>query len=102
MRHLDGLGMDTRTHNMISLPHGLLSDGHSMWQARFWEHTVRDDEDYARCADYIHYNPVTHGLVTSTRDWPYSTFRQYVERGIYQPDWGEGKEVAVAGSEYDE
>ena len=81
---------------------GLLSEGHSLRQKRFGEHRVRDDEDYARCANYIHYNPAKHGLVSATRDWPYPTFRQYVKRGIYQSDWGGGTDTLIAGSEYDQ
>ena len=49
-----------------------------MWQRRFWEHHIRDEKDYAAHMDYIHFNPVKHGLVKSPKDWPYSTFYQYV------------------------
>jgi len=45
-----------------------------VWQRRFWEHALRDDNDYARHFDYVHYNPVKHGYVERVRDWPYSTF----------------------------
>jgi putative transposase len=60
----------------------------TIWQRRFWEHRIRNDADFERHVDYIHYNPVRHGYVASASDWPYSTFQQYVERGIYAPDWG--------------
>ena len=59
-----------------------------IWQRRFWEHEIRDEADFARHVDYIHFNPVKHGLVTRVRDWPYSTFHRYVERGVLAPDWG--------------
>ncbi len=59
-----------------------------IWQPRYWEHVVRDQEDFARHVDYIHYNPVKHGYVTSPVDWPYSSIRRYVEQGIYPVDWG--------------
>lgn len=36
-----------------------------VWQRRFWEHQIRDEQDYARHVDYIHYNPVKHGLAKS-------------------------------------
>lgn len=62
----------------------------TIWQRRFWEHTVRDEEDLAKHFDYIHYNPVKHGLVQRTRDWPYSSFHRLVKQGIYPVDWGEG------------
>ncbi|WP_018322916.1 transposase [Bradyrhizobium sp. WSM2793] len=60
----------------------------ALWQKRFWEHTVRDDADFERCADYIHYNPVKHGLVASPVDWPYSSLHRYVRAGMLAPDWG--------------
>jgi putative transposase len=59
----------------------------AVWQRRFWEHTIRDDEDYERHVDYIHYNPVKHQLVTRVCDWPYSSFHFYVRRGLLPEDW---------------
>jgi len=61
---------------------------HAIWQPRFWEHTIRDDEDLRRHMDYIHWNPVKHGLVSRVRDWPWSTFHRYVQQGLYPADWG--------------
>lgn len=61
----------------------------TIWQRRFWEHTIRDDQDLAKHFDYIHYNPVKHGLVQRVRDWPYSSFHRLVEQEIYPIDWGE-------------
>jgi putative transposase len=58
-----------------------------IWQRRFWEHVIRDEGDYERHVDYIHYNPVKHGHVRRVADWPYSSFHQYVERGIYNREW---------------
>ena len=63
---------------------------YDVWQGRFWEHTVRDETDFARHVDYLHYNPVKHGWVERVRDWPYSTFHRFVEAGIYPVSWGEG------------
>lgn len=54
-----------------------------LWQRRFWEHAVRDAEDFSRHVDYIHFNPVKHGVAVSAVDWPYSSFRQAVARGLY-------------------
>ena len=62
----------------------------TIWQRRFWEHTIRDEEDLARHFDYIHYNPVKHGLVQRVRDWPYSSFHRLVKQEIYPIHWGEG------------
>ncbi len=60
----------------------------NVWQRRFWEHLIRDDRDFAAHLDYIHLNPVHHGLTSSPRDWPHSTFRKWIERGVYEPTWG--------------
>jgi putative transposase len=67
-------------------------------QCRFWEHAIRDEDDYACHLDYIHYNPVKHGYVAAVAQWPYSTFHRWVKGGNYPLDWG-GKEVTnvVAG-----
>jgi len=58
-----------------------------IWQRRFWEHTIRDEADYAAHIDYVHINPVKHGYVKRVVDWPYSTFHRDVERGVYPRDW---------------
>ena len=58
-----------------------------IWQRRFWEHTIRNDEDYAAHMDYIHYNPVKHGWAKTVEEWPYSTFHKMVKKGIYPNDW---------------
>jgi putative transposase len=60
----------------------------AVWQRRFWEHRIRDEADFAAHCDYIHYNPVKHGLVAAPREWPYSTFHRLVTAGRYLPDWG--------------
>jgi len=59
----------------------------TLWQRRFWEHQIRDESDYQKHMDYLHYNPVKHGLVEKVADWPYSTFHRYVRQGIYGIDW---------------
>mgnify|MGYP006283806045 CR=1 FL=1 len=63
----------------------------SLWQRRFWEHQIRDERDFANHCDYIHYNPVKHGLVRCAGDWPWSTFRRFVRNGLYSENWGEGE-----------
>ncbi len=69
---------------------GLAKSGESgLWQKRFWEHTIRDEEDLHRHMDYIHYNPVKHGLVNRVKGWPNSSFFDYVKAGNYEIDWGE-------------
>jgi putative transposase len=59
----------------------------SLWQRRFWEHTIRDDGDFARHVDYIHFNPIKHSLVSRVRDWPHSSFHAYVRQGLLPEDW---------------
>ena len=63
----------------------------SIWQRRFWEHLIRDEDDLQRCLDYIHYNPVKHGYVKKPYDWHSSTFKQHVQRGHYDINWGSNK-----------
>jgi len=59
-----------------------------IWQRRFWEHVIRDEEDLESHFDYIHFNPVKHGYVGKPLDWPYSTFHRYVHSGHYSRNWG--------------
>jgi putative transposase len=58
-----------------------------IWQRRYWEHLIRDDSDFQAHLNYIHYNPVKHGWVKQVKDWPYSTFPRWVERGVYPLNW---------------
>ena len=63
----------------------------ALWQHRYWEYALRDEADRDRHMDYIHFNPVKHGLVTSAKEWPYSSFHRYVESGWYPPlGWRHG------------
>ena len=59
-----------------------------LWQRRFWEHLLRDQDDFNRHVDYIHWNPVKHGWVKQVSDWPHSSFHAYVSRGVYTANWG--------------
>ena len=69
-----------------------------IWQRRFWEHTIRDDRDYGVHMDYIHFNPVKHGLVADVAHWPYSSFHRCVAEGLYPAGWAGGTmEVGDAG-----
>ncbi|MCH8964118.1 MAG: transposase [Planctomycetes bacterium] len=58
-----------------------------VWQRRYWEHLIHDDQDLDMHMDYIHYNPVKHGLAECPHHWPFSSFNKWVERGAYEPDW---------------
>ncbi len=71
------------------------------WQNRFWDHMIRDDDDMRRHLDYVHYNPVKHGLVQSPIDWQHSSFRAFVREGVYTADWG-SNEVIVSHGDFGE
>ncbi len=74
----------------------------AIWQPRFWEHTIRDEDDHERCFDYLHYNPVKHGMVDKVSEYSWSTFHKFVRTGLYNADWGCGGEPAdVEGAEWD-
>ena len=65
-----------------------------IWQRRYWEHLIRNDKDFAAHMDYVHINPVKHGLVARVSDWPYSTFHRLVEEAVYPFDWaGDGETI---------
>ena len=66
-----------------------------VFQRKFWEHLIRDEDDFERHLDYIHYNPVKHGLVDDPKDWPYSTFHRWVKRGVYEENWGRSSDQAM-------
>ena len=74
----------------------------TVWQPRFWEHQIRDEWDYEKHCDYIHWNPVKHGLVSRVCDWPYSSFHRFVQLGIYPLDWAGTPESCVDFSNGDE
>ena len=70
----------------------------AIWQRRYWEHTIRDEADYAAHMDYLHINPLKHGLVKAVADWPYSSFHRLVNAGVYPKDGaGEGEVEIQAG-----
>jgi len=58
-----------------------------IWQRRYWEHLIRDDADYLAHMNYVHVNPLKHGLVDRVLDWPFSTFHGLVKAGVYPSDW---------------
>ncbi len=65
--------------------------GHSfgrLWQHRFFDHIIRNQEDMNRHIDYIHYNPVRHHLAISPGEYEYSSFKLYLTDEKYEADWG--------------
>uniref|UniRef100_UPI000399DBFA REP-associated tyrosine transposase n=1 Tax=Vreelandella zhanjiangensis TaxID=1121960 RepID=UPI000399DBFA len=78
--------------NEFQLP----SKSSGAWQRGFWEHVIRDEHDWQRHMDYIHYNPVKHGWAKAPRDWEWSSFHQCVKKGWYESDWGSQHTPQVA------
>ena len=70
-----------------------------IWQRRFWEHAIRNENDYMRHVDYVHWNPIKHGLVKQVKDWPYSSFHRYVKDSLYPEDWAGGLELELEAIE---
>ncbi len=68
-----------------------------IWQRRYWEHTIRDEADFARHVDYIHFNPVKHGYVERVHDWPFSSFHRFVRLGVYPANWASEANSAAGG-----
>lgn len=72
-----------------------------VWQRRFWEHAIRDKNDWQRHMDYIHYNPVKHGHARIAGEWPYSSFKRCVQKGWYPSDWGTTEPENIKGIDYE-
>lgn len=70
-----------------------------IWQRRYWEHMIRDEKDFERHVDYIHWNPVKHGYVKRVQDWPHSSFHGYVRRGVYPVEWASEMDLTIEGGE---
>jgi len=64
-----------------------------LWQRRYWEHAIRDERDYQRHLDYIHYNPVKHGYARVPHEWPHSSLARWTERGWYSENWAASAET---------
>ena len=79
----------------ISISHQTKGE-RGIWQRRYWEHEIRDDQDLNTHIDYIHINPVKHGYVQRVADWPYSSFHRYVAKGILPINWA-GNDVEIEG-----
>ena len=68
-----------------------------VWQRRFWEHAIRDEDDLARCKRYCWFNPVKHGHVDAPVDWPHSSIHRDAARGEVDPEWIGGNESGLFG-----
>jgi putative transposase len=69
----------------------------NVWQRRFWEHAIRNEEDWRRHVDYIHYNPVKHGLAKRPGEWRWSSFSRAVSKGWYDESWGANEPTTITG-----
>ncbi len=66
-----------------------------VWQPKFWEHTIDGDKDFDNHFDYIHFNPVKHGYCECPKDWPWSSFHRWVQKGVYPENWACGERGQV-------
>lgn len=64
-----------------------------VFQRRYWEHTIRDENELNNQINYIHYNPVKHNLVQNVKDWEFSSFHKFVEQNLYNINWGSQKDI---------
>ena len=64
-----------------------------IFQRRYFEHTIIDENDLNNQINYIHYNPVKHGYVKSVKDWEYSSFHKFVKNGLYDINWGSNTDI---------
>lgn len=92
-RYVSSRGAHALHDTALSTPSRQKRRESTIWQRRFWEHQIRDENDFERHMDYIHFNPVKHGFVHQVVDWPHSTFHRYVRDGVYTEDWGGTQEI---------
>ncbi len=69
----------------------------TVWQRGFWDHVIRDERDYARHLNYVHYNPVKHGCAARPEDYADTSYGEYVTRGWYEIGWGHAEPEALKG-----
>lgn len=70
----------------------------TVWQHRYWEHLLQDEDDFRHHLDYIHFNPVRHGVLAHVADWPFSSFHRFVAAGVYPQNWGDGYSISKPDS----
>jgi len=86
-------GIFSREYKKAGGEIGIRNEELAIWQRRYWEHQIRDEADLKIHFDYLHYNPVKHGLVNRVMDWPWSSFHRYFQKGYYGAYWGNKQEV---------
>ncbi|MEN3276305.1 MAG: REP-associated tyrosine transposase [Massilia sp.] len=98
-RHVASACKDTLHNPKLLTNAGRNRRESTIWQRRFWEHQIRDETEMEKYVDYIHFNPVKHGIVRRVCDWPHSTFHRYVREGVYANDWAGTPEIAESDLE---
>jgi putative transposase len=73
----------------------------NLWQRRFWDHIIRDEKDLIIHLDYVHWNPVKHGLVTEPEQWSQSSFKTWVDNGYYESEWGGEEPKTIRGLNFE-
>ncbi len=84
--------------NVSVSPSRKMKGERDIWQRRFWEHLIRDEQDLTRHIEYIHFNPVKHGLANSPAEWENSSFSEYVSQGLYPVYWGANEKIWIGYS----
>jgi putative transposase len=72
-----------------------------VWQPRYWEHRIRNEEEWYAYRDYIHWNPVKHDYVECPADWPWSSIHRHIQKGWVDPHWPGAKGLTSLELEYD-
>jgi putative transposase len=93
-------------YNDGSQPQSLSNAGRArheraIWQRRFWEHRIRNQDDLEKHIHYIHYNPIKHGYVTNVADWKWSSYHSFQKKGFYDKDWCNTEPKIIIGAEWD-
>ncbi|MBW8848446.1 MAG: transposase, partial [Burkholderiales bacterium] len=70
-----------------------------LWQRRYWEHLIRDDADFERHVDYIHFNPVKHGWAQHAADWPHSSIHRFIREGVIDASWASVSQTQINAGE---
>lgn len=73
-----------------------------IWQNRFWDHIIRDENDLNKHIDYIHYNPVKHNYIQNPFSWENSSIHKFREKNIYADDWGTNFDYSKLNGDFGE
>lgn len=91
--------IDTNFNSMSKLSHAFklasaklfhverVSHRKTLWESSGWDQPLTSKEDLERHIDFVHYNPVKHGLASSPWEYQHSSFREFVKHGYYFKDW---------------